>query len=517
MPRQSDRDPKPRAETGKFRAARIPLDYYKHPDRLERWRNRLLVIGLVIPLAWWAAGWLRSDQGQHHYSRGPLAVVHATWEDRCDACHTAFTPLSHEAWLKSASATDQKCTTCHAGPIHHESQTGTPACATCHRDHRGRDASLVRMPDGDCTGCHGNLAAHLDTGKQKFRDRDHPYRSVTRFDHDDSHHPEFEMSRGAPPRDPGKLIFSHQRHLALGMKTPESDPQFTLEKIEDPAARPRYKDRVEPVSRLIKLDCADCHQLDSGDFRAAPHLLSEVPAAAVLPSRSPGAYMLPITYENQCAACHPLSFAKGADGKDVSVQHRLQPPEVHKYLEGFYANQLLKGNASLLKGPVVRLPGKDPETAKLGQEIEEKVKTAMQRLFTKNTCLECHRTKGGDKGLASLQIVPPNIPSVWFQHAVFNHSAHRAMRCADCHADVEKSKVATDVLIPDKVKCLECHSPPGSSGGAKGGARFDCVECHRYHNGDQGLQGIGAAQRGVDQGQRLEVPNFLSGERKPAP
>jgi hypothetical protein len=508
MPRQSDRDPKPRAETGKFRAARIPLDYYKHPDRLERWRNRLLVVGLVIPLAWWAAGWLRSDQGQHHYSRGPLAVVHATWEDRCDACHTAFTPLSREAWLKSASATDQKCITCHAGPIHHESQTGTPACATCHRDHRGRDASLVRMPDGDCTGCHGNLVAHVE----EKRKADLPYQNVTRFDTND--HPEFRLWR-EKEEDPGKLIFNHQLHLAAGMNSGQIQAQFTLDKI-NAAAQTRYK--VKPGTNLVQLDCADCHQLDSTDFRAARQLLSEVPAAAVLPSRSAGAYMLPITYENQCAACHPLSFDKDAKGSLVSVPHRLQPPQVRQYLERFYSDQLLKGSAAVRKRPVV-LPGKppDPEVLKLQDEINRQVDGAACRLLSKCTCFECHAYETDPASDQPVRIVPPNIPSVWFQHATFNHAAHRAMKCLDCHPGAEQSKLATDVLIPGKAKCLECHRPPGSSGGPHGGARFDCVECHRYHNGDHVLQGVGAAQRGVRQDQRLDGPRFLEGGRKPAP
>jgi hypothetical protein len=505
MPRQSD--PKPRPETGKFRAFRIPLDYYKHPDLLERWRNRLLVIGVVVPLAWWAAGWLRSDEGRHHYSRGPLAVVHATWEDRCDACHVAFTPISSEAWLKSASATDQKCTTCHAGPVHHASQTETPACTGCHCDHRGRDASLVRMPDGNCTGCHGNLAARVDEKKKA----DPFYQNVTRFDHDDNHHPESRLAR-EKLEDPGKLRFNHQLHLALGMNI----AQLTPEKI-DRAAQKRYQ--VKPGTKLIQLNCADCHQLDSSDFQAAPQLLSGLPAGTVLPARSPGASMLPITYENQCASCHPLTFDKDVKGDLVSVPHRLQPPKVREYLEGFYADQVLKGNAPVLDRPVVRLPGKDtdPEAIKLRQEIEDKVRAAARLLLSENTCLKCHRTKGGEQDLASLRIEPPNIPSVWFQHAVFNHAVHRALSCLNCHAAATTSASATDVLIPGKAKCLECHSPPGDSGGPHGGARFDCVECHRYHNGDQVLQGVGAARRGVSQNQQLDVQDFLGGGRKPAP
>ena len=37
--------------TGKTRAARIPLDYYKHPDILHTWQGRLGWIALIVPLA----------------------------------------------------------------------------------------------------------------------------------------------------------------------------------------------------------------------------------------------------------------------------------------------------------------------------------------------------------------------------------------------------------------------------------------------------------------------------------
>jgi hypothetical protein len=37
-------------------------------------------------------------------------------------------------------------------------------------------------------------------------------------------------------------------------------------------------------------------------------------------------------------------------------------------------------------------------------------------------------------------------------------------------------------LIPNRQVCLECHRPAAGSGSnAKGGARFDCIECHQYH------------------------------------
>src|SRR5713101_6038685 len=86
-------------ETGKQRAARIPLDYYKRPDNLQRIKRWLTGIAFVPALIWLVAGVVWQSRGQSLYSRGPVAAVHGAWEDNCSACHTPFQPLSSENFL----------------------------------------------------------------------------------------------------------------------------------------------------------------------------------------------------------------------------------------------------------------------------------------------------------------------------------------------------------------------------------------------------------------------------------
>ena len=47
-------------------------------------------------------------------------------------------------------------------------------------------------------------------------------------------------------------------------------------------------------------------------------------------------------------------------------------------------------------------------------------------------CLKCHEP-GANGGL-----VPTRVSNVWFQSARFNHAAHRAMNCAECHDKAAK-------------------------------------------------------------------------------
>src|SRR5690349_6802286 len=88
-----------RQETGKQRASRIPLDYYKRANGLEKWRLWLSLLALVVVLGGWL-GWglVRSDQVQGTYSRGPVAAVHAAWDHDCAACHAPFQRMSRDNW-----------------------------------------------------------------------------------------------------------------------------------------------------------------------------------------------------------------------------------------------------------------------------------------------------------------------------------------------------------------------------------------------------------------------------------
>jgi len=68
-------------------------------------------------------------------------------------------------------------------------------------------------------------------------------------------------------------------------------------------------------------------------------------------------------------------------------------------------------------------------------------------------------------------VVPP------MANARFNHAQHVSMSCLQCHA-ANRSEKSSDVIMPSKQSCTECHSP-------KGGVRFDCSACHVYHNRPQ--------------------------------
>jgi hypothetical protein len=483
----------PPRETGKQRAARIPLDYFKRPNFLERWKLWLAAIGVIVPLVWLGSGMLRGDRGTMRYARGPVAAVHATWEDQCAACHMDFTPLSKETWsgaLLGHTATNQRCQVCHVGPPHHEGQTPDLACADCHREHRGRDASLVRLADADCTQCHADLSGHLSAGRAT------EFKNIQAFA--EGSHPPF---RSLDSKDPGTIHFNHKLHMTAGLGTAEAgNPGWTLSRIPT-AQRARYQQPGQKDSDLVQLDCASCHRTENGD------------------PGSSGAYMAPIRYETHCQACHPLTFAPRRGDKAgslVAIPHGLQPEQVRNVLWGAYASELADAKLPGPTRPVRPLPGQDPEEARkeiarqVGQAedflYQDKVQAAARLLLEgKQTCGECHQYEKAEGTLKKIK--PSAIPKLWLKHARFNHAAHAAIDCKQCHerAYPDQARASTrseDILVPGMDRCVICHAPQTHTGGeVRGGARSDCTECHRYH------------QRGFPESRKtLNFGQFLSGK-----
>src|SRR6476659_9828009 len=85
--------------SGKHRASRIPLDYYKHGDQLSRrkrfWTRLVLLLTIVwclllIPAAYMLTTTKNSPVGLQRYSHGQVCRAHATIGHECSACHVDF-------------------------------------------------------------------------------------------------------------------------------------------------------------------------------------------------------------------------------------------------------------------------------------------------------------------------------------------------------------------------------------------------------------------------------------------
>jgi len=87
--------------SGKQRASRIPLDYYKHGDGMTRRKRAWTCLALGLTILWCLIlipAYLipavnKSPVGEQRYSHGPVCKAHATIGHECSACHVSFPML----------------------------------------------------------------------------------------------------------------------------------------------------------------------------------------------------------------------------------------------------------------------------------------------------------------------------------------------------------------------------------------------------------------------------------------
>lgn len=531
MPRSPSRDRSDRF-TG-FRG------YVRVPDRYARAKTVALLSAGVLVGMWLVVEAAHPRAGAYH-THGPLANPHAAWDQDCAACHR-----QHGAGDFSLSTVlnardrwhDLTCTKCHAGPPHHVTMTaeGTDfhnRCSNCHHDHGGRTNSLVRLTDEHCVRCHTDLPAHHVAGRSD-------YQNVSAFV---GGHPEFKALRDYPPGknyEPRTLKFSHAVHM-----TPALTDRWTLDRIKQlsgAAAAERYQEFNTPDG--IALKCAACHQLDAQvptatdpndasrlTFERVSALLRGQPRSSILPPRAEGAYYLPVNFDASCKACHPIAAPAGKAGTAVvegfTLPHRVQPGELEPLLRSGYAEKLLRANPAMAQAPLPggRLdpPAPPKEVAAFGDAIDALTAAARANVsVTGATCGKCHTPAADGKSVAAL---PQH--TVWFGHSTFNHVSHRGVTCATCHPGTgrpEKAPASVNEVEPVAIlgadSCRACHAPAGTqvkqadgTTTTAAGIRHACTDCHRYHNGDRPLHGMGSPHR--DPKDPLQLADFLRGGTK---
>jgi predicted CXXCH cytochrome family protein len=503
-------------ETNPDALATVPPDRHRFAGPLEQWQFWVPIALVVLAVSWRVVAHCSTAvPGSDWHSPGPLADVHAVWDAQCSACHDPGTPVTAANWLRITHAADARCKACHAGADHHQAEKSgeRPGCTACHREHRGREASLLRVPDEQCTSCHANLGAHVAEGTApRFRD-------VSRFDDDRTHHPEFAaLTPGTV--DPGRLKFNHKFHMTPGLRRIEGAAPFTLGRLDE-NDRGRYRrpdDRDDGAA--VHLTCASCHQLDGRDATAAPDRLAGLPLDPLMPARSPGVAMLPVVYEKHCQTCHPLTIGRH-DADDphsgsVAVRHRLQPPEIRKFLDAQFVAESARERPPRER-PARPEPGQPPNAGRPAESgnIAGRVARAERELYLgRKTCGECHFWERSPAelpadDLSALRVVPTGVKPLWLEHSRFSHASHRLLDCRACHARADASVENKDVLLPGIDTCLSCHAPRRR---ADGSARHDCVECHRYHDGDHPLTGKGSSARAGESSGTRTVPQFLGRE-----
>ena len=399
--------------------------------------------------------------------REAFAWLHSgakTGDSECAACHVSARNAP-ETWISVAAKSDpgplrvhalafmttadmtsidRECERCHLGHTFHEPNVVQDhSCSACHQEHLGR-GMMHKPTDENCAVCHANerimaesaeKGAKLspavfdfrpDNGRKLFH-APRPEKGYTKIIHSfATDHPEFQVLADGL-KDPDTLKFNHQLHL--------TSPTI-------------------PVIDGHKLECTDCHKLDTS-----------------------GRYRQSVSFDQNCRQCHSLQFDYYNPG--LSVPHG-NPEFARAFLRSLpvqYADYAVHQKGMLpadvdafVKEQMKKLRQQVPT----GEELEQRVffgdSTQARAHFP--ACTYCHEVKPAPNNELPL-VTKPFIMERWLSRGSFDHSKHVTMECSKCHEVLHSTKTS-DVLLPSKNICVECHSP-------KGGVANGCSTCHSYH------------------------------------
>jgi hypothetical protein len=439
-----------RRKTAKELGQRHDFNYFKSWTPMRRLRVGLSIgIPLVVAL-WLITSGVKGDALP--YSSGPLSVQHNFIGTNCQACHSVQKPLIGRLKF-SKHASDEACQRCHSTPQHQAREAFTPGCATCHTEHEGR-TSLAHVDDKDCVQCHSSLKTR--SGPPRF---DTAILSFKR------QHPEFAPVRLAV--DPTGIKLNHAVHLKAGLLGPHGNP--------------------------VQMECGDCHRAPADSTEPWPYAIAGYePQLQAAPLHQPKAaenvvpaagraFMAPVSFAKQCAACHQLQFDRHFD---IVVPH--DKPEVVREFVIEKFRDYIRDHPGAIRESVTldrRIPGLT-QTAVVARNADEwvQLRTAeAELLLWRKTCKQCH-TFDVTPDRAVPTVRPANQPARWFEHARFSHYAHQGLDCTACHAKARSSKESADVLLPGIQTCRQCHRGDASQAGS---AESGCFLCHQYHDWKQ--------------------------------
>lgn len=414
----------------------------------------VLVFGLLIPLALIYDGnddtpdpdaLILSDA---YWTSGPLHPAHnQSIGDDCSACHT----------VPFQKVRDDACLACHDDmadhvPAGHFANTVMPAerCAVCHIEHN-EPSFLVVDADQLCTDCHAE--------PELLSDGPGHMRAVNGFDR--TAHPDFEIALLTPNVQTAGTGLSFDwgvREALLADAEETSNLKFPHDLHLDP-------DSVKTVQDSRGMACGDCHTLTADNE-----------------------HFEPISMERHCQSCHELTFDDNAPERQVPHG---QPLEVIQVMEGhfarFFADPNRQADASGRRVPDRRGRQSRGRTCTDGvfacakQFTEREVSTQ----FTQRGCITCHEVEdtGADDIYSRYQVYPVRLSHDFMPTAKFDHRSHFTQKdatgddaCLTCH-EATRSKVSTDVLIPDLGNCTQCHTDVNTQDTVP----LHCISCHQYH------------------------------------
>lgn len=433
----------------------------------RRWLARLCAILLLCAAG---AGGAQSLEGV--LKPGAVIEGHAKYEDDCRKCHLPF----------DRAAQDRLCRDCHkevdadlreARGYH--GRIAPQACRSCHTDHRGRGAAIVRLDERDfdhrltdfaLAGAHAAPTLKCASCHQPGR----------------KHRAAAGTCNGCHRKDD-----VHKGRLGEGCAECHSQERWKDTRFD------HGKTRLALRNKHDGLKCASCHR---------DRLYKDTPVACVACHRKDDTHKA--RYGEKCESCHddrgwkPSTFSHDADtryalrGKHRTAKcdscHAGNPYRERLSTDCFACHQKDDKHQDSLGRKcaechteqgwtVPRFDHDKTRFALRGKHVDTECKSCHKSAVVKEapmTCVGCHRKDDRHKGRFGEACGDCHGERNW-KDSRFDHDRtrfplagkHRPAKCESCHLDADFRKTPGD--------CLSCHRKDDKHAGTLGGL---CADCH---------------------------------------
>lgn len=459
---------------------------------------------------------------------GAISGVHArfTRDQGCDSCHESHSK-SGLSWLKAAfqpADMGTKCVSCHrfdgvAFRPHNKTHSNTRhesdvSCASCHKEHRGTDFDVAKVPDSTCATCHKSIAGNFPEAHVQFRN-DYPSSGVGRIYYDHARHAGKHFRDPkilATSTEPRKKQLTGANNCAMcHAATPRSGVMetksyaITCAGCHDSEIKGSELTVLEPESPtfpaslligVAKDGQEEVFQTDLGRLwkaiatKGRTAIFDALMQAEILDRRSIGGIFGGV--DEKFFRRFAASWAKGDDIELGSkqgtagwgVRENIDGRPAMVYVPGGHADPVLKAWIDATANASKMRTGKSAEiaTAALEQFLDSDAPGA---------CGKCH-------GSSIRNAATTQARTAWSLQAgarssgTFSHETHTALyppsdSCGSCHRFREDGAYArffapkpiraagfvSGFASITKVDCAECHQ--------SGAVSSSCQTCHTYH------------------------------------
>jgi hypothetical protein len=503
-------------ETGKTRAQRIQLDYFRRADGIRTLRKYAILFAGVAATCYGV--FALSGLGASHLSTGPISNAHRAYENDCSQCHgtSLGSGISRDAWhpwpQDRLEVLEQACQECHPVAGHFRESLKNPAldrdCASCHREHLGREHQPGMVADESCVKCHADLKDVLLFADSQLKN------SIAQFSLDG--HGDFRSLE----KDTGKVFFDHAQHMRPGQVEDGQLGGFEYGMFEASWRKVYQKSGDVEATALVELSCDDCHEPYG---QASVALLSAH-------GKEHAVGFNPIRFDHHCSGCHALNFYDRDKDEQLPLPHAVPWKELRSLLRAkVMAKRMdqkilsVSERADAKPLPPDR-PGTSQENNDKDQDLSEsELSSVLQSVRFR--CLKCHSEADITPEAIERKGEVEYIPPARLKHGHFDHAAHDHMNCQYCHpgtlqrpngreqgASQENTglKPPTDhqtLMIRGIASCVECHGAEAARDASQSPSRSsqregedsatlfpdellgrqprqsssDCIFCHRYH------------------------------------